>query len=142
LTRSPSFPDTGAMTASTLDLHREFYAEADRFGRVYPRVLDVALVVEPQHFLKDPSYRDLGWYDPKDHTIHLVDRLRQFSPSHRLGIIRHELGHAADDDLGAPGSELRADYLAEKARGQPILYDGDDVQNVSVGVRRPYYLGG
>ena len=58
-----------------------------------------------------------------------------------LGILRHELGHAIDNDRNTKAAtgvdwrayrpERRADELARVAFGAPIYYDADDVQTTA-----------
>lgn len=94
-----------------------------------------------RHFDRSAEWRDLAWYDPNDHTIYVVDRLRHFGIGTRLGILRHELGHAADAHLSQRGAERRADAIAERVTGSPIRYDRHDVQNAHRGtVGRPAHL--
>ena len=48
--------------------------------------------------------------------------LKQLSPAEVDAVLAHELGHAADPDVWLPGSEQRADDIAERATGHRIRY--------------------
>ena len=128
--------------ASRSDLANLFFQEAYLFSRQYPNVEGVRLRLVGKHFLRAPAFRDLGWYDGEEHTIYLLDRLRFFPAHNQLGVMRHELGHAADPNYAMEGSESRADAFSEAATGSPMFYDARGVQSASEGVAgRPAELG-
>lgn len=119
---------------------RLFARIRSRFAREYP-VGDVRMAVAKRHFLSRPHARDLGWYEPSERTVYVLQRLLSQSAGRVAGILAHELGHAADPTPNAAGAERRADALAFAALGQPILYDRGDVQNLDQGVApRPRHL--
>jgi hypothetical protein len=103
-----------------------------RMTRRYPVLADVRLRLVDRHFLKQPTARDLAWYEGGVVTV-LRRALR--GPAGRFeGLLAHELGHAADPDTDRPYAERRADALAKAALGAPIRYDNEDVQNLDHGV--------
>lgn len=72
-------------------------------------------------------------------TIAVVARLLAMPRNSILGVIRHELGHAAL--WGFDHSEQDADDAAEDATGEKIRYDRNDVQTVGRGAYpRPRHL--
>ncbi|MCX6601971.1 MAG: hypothetical protein NTV52_00020, partial [Acidobacteria bacterium] len=103
---------------------------------------DVGLIMETKHFVKNPRPRDMAWYDSKDNCVHLMWSSLNISIHSLCGIVRHELGHAVDEQLHTTkGAERRADRLAEIATGHPILYTPDGIQNSTYGVPyRPDWL--
>ena len=101
------------------------------------------LVLTARHHLpaKDRTPRDLAWYMPSTRTVYLFEAALRRSPGHLRGLIRHELGHAADLRLDAPGCERRADRLALRATGAPIRYTAEGLQHATHGVPwRPSWL--
>jgi hypothetical protein len=117
---------TDAQAKATFDRLR------DRMARRYPVLADVRLRLADRHFLKQPTSRDLAWYEGGVVTV-LRRALR--GPVGRFeGLLAHELGHAADPDTDRPYAERRADALAKAALGAPIRYDDEDVQNLDHGV--------
>lgn len=127
------------MTAPTLRvLYRRLRA---RFARRYPTAAQVRLVIHARHYLERPSPRDLAWFDAADRTINVTRALLR-EPRHTVkGILVHELGHAVDPRLNAPGCERRADAIAQTVTGKPLRYDGRALQSTSVGkVGRPGHL--
>jgi hypothetical protein len=117
---------TNAQAKATFDRLR------GRMARRYPVLASVRLRLVDRHFLKQPTARDLAWYEGGVVTV-LRRALR--GPVGRLeGLLAHELGHAADPDTDRPYAERRADALAKAALGAPIRYDNEDVQNLDHGV--------
>lgn len=122
-------------------LEQIFEHERRTFARTFPWVENVWLSVHPKHFIGKPCARDLAWYDPGFLRV-CVTREVMRHPEHTVrGLIRHELGHAADLKLDAPGRERRADRLAKKATGRPVLYDENGLQSTTRGKPgRPKWL--
>ena len=112
-----------------------FAAERATFRRVFPNMPSVRLTIRARHFLpaSELTPRDLAWYDADRHTLCLMRSALTRSRATIQGIIRHELGHAADERIDNPGSERRADALALRATGTPVLYDAEGLQNSSRG---------
>lgn len=131
------------MASSRDDLCHLFFVEAKPFIEQCPRVKGVRFSIVQHHFEPVVEFRDLAWYDPADHTVYVLDRLRSFARDTQVGIMRHELAHAADPDLAKPGAERRADEISELVTGVPMRYDQNDIQNAAQGrVGRPAYLPG
>ena len=86
-----------------------------------------------KHYMSKITPRDFAWYDSEEDTVNASMRLLRQPWGRIAGVLAHELGHAADDQLGRAGSERRADELAAAALGQPILYDKGAVQNLDEG---------
>lgn len=118
-----------------------FEHERSVFARTFPWVENVWIEIWPEHFIDRPCARDLAWYDPSFLRVCVVRGILRH-PEHTVrGIIRHELGHAADVNLKDAGRERRADQLAKKATGRPILYDANGLQSSSRGKPgRPKWL--
>jgi hypothetical protein len=119
-----------------------YTAERAAFARTFPAVADVQLLIITEHYKPNRSRRDVAWYDSRDRSIYLVSNaLRERSAACLTGVLRHELGHAADPRLDAPGCERRADRIALIATGQPILYTQEGIQHSTHGVPyRPDWL--
>jgi hypothetical protein len=108
-----------------------FAAERAAFRRAFPNMPPVQLTIRARHFLPTTKRtpRDLAWYDADRQTLCLMRSALTRSRATIQGIVRHELGHAADERIDLPGSERRADALALRATGTPILYDDEGLQN-------------
>ncbi len=119
-----------------------FAKELELFAAQYPRAAGCRLSIRARHFLSNPAPRDLAWYDPDAHTVTLTAAALDRSVGSILGIIRHELGHAADYRVDVDrGCEARADRIALAVTGNPIRYTADGVQHATVGtVGRPKWL--
>lgn len=120
-----------------------FAAERAMFRRVFPNMPPVRLTIRARHFLPVTllTPRDLAWYDADRQTLCLLRSALTHSRATIQGIIRHELGHAADERIDNPGSEHRADALALRATGVPVRYDDDGLQNAKRGAaNRPEWL--
>lgn len=126
------------------DVRLMFSEDVTRFVRHFPRVRGVRLEIVREHFLgAKRTARDLAWYDVDRHTVYLVaDALHERSFGCLRGVLRHELGHAADDRVHVDkDAEVRADQLAFKATGSAIRYTSDGVQHVTHGtIGRPPWL--
>lgn len=118
-----------------------FDEELRRFAEVCPRVAGLHLVITPRHFLPEPRPRDLAWYDVDERVVCFVRSALDRSPACLRGVIRHELGHAADERVLEDGSEKRADQIAQRVTGSPILYTKEGVQHATHGrPGRPAWL--
>lgn len=125
---------------TTADAHRMFNVERLRYVELSPRAATVRLHVVRKHFLPKPEARDFAWYEPDAHRICITRRLLAQPETTVMGVLRHELGHAVDARLNAPGAEARADRIARAATGEAIRYH-NDVQDVARGkVGRPGHL--
>lgn len=123
--------------------HRLFDRERARFARLFPQVRAARLVLldrpctSPQHC----RWRDLAYATFEPPTVHLLRRALDLPVVNVRGLVRHELGHLADEEIDRPGREQRADDLAEQATGQVIAYDEHDVQTTGRGrYPRPRHL--
>ena len=122
-------------------VRKMFYDERNAFSETFPSVSYTELVFIDKHFFKDPIERDVAWYDIGEHKIYLVRKALSRSMDCLRGVIRHELGHAADDYIDDPGAEARADRLALEATGEPILYTEEGIQHTTEGrPGRPKWL--
>ena len=119
-----------------------FATELERFAAKYPRAKGCRLVIRAKHFLPHPEPRDLAWYDPAAHAVTLTLAALDRSVGSILGIVRHELGHAADPRVDVDRDcEARADRIALAVTGMPIRYTADGVQHATVGASpRPKWL--
>jgi hypothetical protein len=120
----------------TLDQLQDLFEEQ---RAKFPAARGCQLRLVRRHFVTHPTSRDLGWYE--DGCIYLMEKILR-APRHRvLGIVRHELGHAADPDIGTPGAEQRADDIVLRCTGERINYDAGDIQTVAPGTYpRPLHL--
>lgn len=115
-----------------------FLRERRAFARAFPGMAPVRgaeLVVEDRRCSAGGcGFRDVAWATWGPPRVHLLRRaLSDLAPENIVGLIRHELGHLADRDPWGPGSEQRADDLAESATGERVRYDRRDVQTVGRG---------
>jgi len=120
-----------------------FAAERAVFRRAFPNMPSVRLTIRARHFLPvaELTPRDLAWYDADRQTLCLMRSALTRSRATIQGVIRHELGHAADEQIDNPGSERRADALALRATGVPVRYDDEGLQNAKRGAaERPGWL--
>ena len=118
-----------------------FEEERDLFAKTFPDVDDVGLKIVARHFKKNPIRRDLAWYDTSDRCVYLVKSGLERSLACLRGVIRHELGHAADVKIKESGAEARADKLAFIATKHPILYTEEGLQHTTHGKEgRPKWL--
>lgn len=108
-----------------------FAAERVAFRRAFPNMPHVRLTIRARHFLPaaELTPRDLAWYDAGRQTLCLMRSALTRSRATIQGVIRHELGHAADERIDLPGSERRADAMALQATGVPVRYDDEGLQN-------------
>ncbi len=125
-------------------VRRLFAAEQARFAAVYgPRSLPALAVlhvvdarcpgdkgpcglrnVAQATWLRAPGgRRSLG-------SVELARRALALPPATLVAVLRHELGHLADARVDQPGSEARADRIAERVGGQPFYYDARHLQTV------------
>jgi hypothetical protein len=63
-------------------------------------------------------------------TVEFARRALALPWASLVACVRHELGHLADDRVNDPGSEVRADRIAERVGGQPMYYDRMHLQTV------------
>lgn len=119
-----------------------FRQERHTFARAFSHVARAGLEVRDRHYVPSSklSLRDFGWFDYDTFRVVFLRRVLDQPEATVRGLIRHELGHAADTS-NAAGSERRADALALAATGQPVRYDAQGVQNARHGqTRRPDWL--
>lgn len=120
---------------------RIYREEREHFARTYPVVADVQLLIITDHYKANSRPRDVAWYDSRERSIYLLRHALGRSEACLRGVLRHELGHAADPRLDAPGCERRADRIAELATGKPILYTKEGIQHTTHGIPyRPDWL--
>jgi hypothetical protein len=133
------------------ELRALYRRELARFTKVYPRVagtkLEIVDVDCPGQMEPDPGTcrkRDLAMFVDRRSgglAVILAARILALPRRNIIAIVRHELGHASDVNLGRPGSEQRADDIAEEVGGQRINYDRYDSQTIGPGrYPRPKYL--
>jgi hypothetical protein len=127
-----------------------FYAlarrEQARFAAYSARcaVVDWRVTARPYPGRRRGTVRDLAVCYTRLEVVRIVvtERLLALPRANVVGVIRHELGHAADPDTSRPGAERRADRIAAAVTGTPIRYDARDVQTTGPGVTpRPARLG-
>lgn len=117
-----------------------FRQELHRFAQVYPHVAGVRLVLRARHPEPDATARDLAWYDYGTRAVYLIRAALSRSEGHIRGVLRHELGHAADTETTF-GYEARADRIAGKVCGVPIRYTKEGLQHATHGKpKRPGWL--
>lgn len=117
-----------------------FRQELHRFAQVYPHVAGVRLILRAKHPEANTTARDLGWYDYETRAVSLIRAALQRSEGHLRGIIRHELGHAADTETTF-GYEARADRIAAEVCNSPIRYTKEGLQHATHGKpKRPGWL--
>lgn len=115
---------------TVVEAYKLFDRERKPFVQAAPGTRDVRLVIHRKHYLKRPVKRDLAWYEPDTRTINIIAKVLTFKPVQVAALIRHEFGHAIDRQIDRPNSEQRADDLARWVTGEPIYYDGDDIQTL------------
>lgn len=118
-----------------------FYRESAKFSRAgFRDVYGCRLKIVRRHFLERRSARDFAWYDEEAHCVYLIERALRLPYGNVLGLIRHELGHAALTAEYPDHSERDADETARLV-GCPVYYDHRDVQHAFEGrSTRPAYL--
>lgn len=113
-----------------------FDVEHRRFAKVFPHVAQATLILGGW---KRSSGRDCAKCYPSRLEVHFhAGVLDDLTRAQCLALVRHELAHLSDPDLG----EAATDTLAELVTGQCIYYgELDDIQTVAGGVRpRPRRL--
>lgn len=118
------------------ELGKVWARESAAFARAFPHTGKVCLHLVDRHYLPHPRPRDLAWYVPGERAIYLTRAALARGAGVVTGLLRHELGHAADRHLDAPGCERRADRLALRATGKPIRYTAEGLQHATRG--EPY----
>lgn len=84
-------------------------------------------------------------------VILVAPRFWETSRQQREALLRHELGHAVDFQIGSEatdrklgrrcrGREDRADWVAQAVWGKPLRYDRREVQTLRRGTTRPNHL--
>lgn len=120
--------------------HRAFQIARARFTAAGLPVHDVQFRIVARHYDATAGARDVAWYDPEAREICLIWAALRRAPATILGVLHHELGHAADAQLDEPGSEARADRIARSV-GARVYYDREGLQNSRRGcVARPRWL--
>ena len=119
-----------------------FRRERARFGRRYPRVAGVGLVLDDAPCTPGSRCRrrDVAWADLRTRTVFLLTRGLRLPRANVVALVRHELGHLADPTPGCPGAEGRADRIAWEVTGVRIRYDGGALQTTGRGGPRPRWL--
>lgn len=126
---------------SEISVRKMFEHERSVFCGIFPEVCDTELRFVDNHYKINPIARDVAWYDIGEDCVYLVRYCLSRSIGCLRGVIRHELGHAADDKIDWPGAEARADQLAYIATGEPILYTEEGIQHTTEGrPGRPSWL--
>ena len=118
---------------SELEAARIFAEEASAFAAAFPWLPPVRLVIRTRHYRARTAARDLAWYEIDRGEVCLLRAALARSAGSVRGILRHELGHAADLDVRKRGAEARADRLAWIATGAPVRYTADGVQHATHG---------
>lgn len=124
------------------DFRHLFENERAAFLEEFPAMPFVGLRITEEACPHPPcEHRDFASYDVEDHVVTFTERVLSLPIENVVGLIRHELGHAADEKIDEFGAEQRADDLAERATGERIYYDPHDVQTIAPGrYPRPTYL--
>lgn len=126
---------------SEISVRKMFEYERSVFCGIFPEVCDTELRFVDNHYKVNPIARDVAWYDIGEDCVYLVRHALNRSMGCLRGVIRHELGHAADERINEPGAEARADQLAYIATGEPILYTPEGIQHTTEGrPGRPSWL--
>lgn len=102
--------------------HRAFEALRAQFAVIAPEVRHARLKIVNRRCAHGDgcALRDLAWMQGGD--VFLLRRALAHGRDVVRGLLAHELGHAADPDVWLPGSEQRADDIAERATGHRIRY--------------------
>jgi len=111
-----------------------FEAQRRLFARLHPDVAAFELRIVDSRCptgRRSCAARDLAWMEGRG--VYLLRRALALPVDRVRGLLAHELGHAADDARHEPGSEQRADDLAERALGRRVRYDARDVQTLGRG---------
>lgn len=111
-----------------------FAAQRVLFARLWPGVAGARLTIVASRCptgSRRCAKRDLAWMEGGD--VFILRRALALPLDNVLGLLAHELGHAADPTPDAPLSEQRADDLAERALGRRVRYDAGDVQTLGPG---------
>ena len=99
-----------------------FRAQRAAFAAHYPHVAKARLYIVdrrcPQGTVCAP--RDLAWQ--LGDGIHILKRALRLSRPHLEALVAHELSHLGDLRRHEPGSEQRADDIAERVLGRRIRY--------------------
>lgn len=119
-------------------LRQMFARERAQYAREYPHLARVPLriVRAPCGPGKGRScpWRSVAWAIVEgDRSVSILERALSLPRANLTALVRHELGHLADDRPFAAWSEQRADDIAERVTGEKIRYDADDLQTVGPG---------
>jgi transposase-like protein len=127
----------GSMTEA--ELVELFVRERGRFAKRFPRVAEASIEVSEAPCsaahgrcgFRNVAY--CSWTGPdgakKYQRVVVVRRLLSMPRENVVGVIRHELGHLADDHVSEGGAERRADEIAERVTGAKVRYDANDLQS-------------
>ena len=124
-----------------VDLGHLFFGMKGAFARRFPEVRGATLTVVPTRCPTSGrcASRDLAWMEG-GHVFILRRALRR-SDDVVAGLLADERGHAVDARVHEPGSEQRADDLAELVLGRKVRYDRNNVQTLGRGTwPRPSHL--
>ena len=125
------------------DARRIFRRERDAFAFYFPHVARTKFIILNQQCTDGMhcKARDLAFAQIDPPSVSILRRALSLPIANLIGLIRHELGHVADERIHARGAEQRADDIAEYVTGHKIFYDTRDIQTVSRGkYPRPRYL--
>ena len=115
-----------------------------------PRIKDVYIVLNDTS--ADDRGRHFAYYNERSRSIHFSPSMPSLPRRHRIAMIAHEFGHAADFAYPKELSEFRkgwherdhdqverdADLIAEWALGRPIGYTTPClIQTLDRGIKRP-----
>lgn len=126
-----------------LELLALFRRERQSFAHVFPfaRVASARLVIVETRCPNPPcEERDYACAESGPESvpgeITMTRRALRLPRSNVVGLIRHELGHLADQS-SRRGAEQRADDIAEQVTGVRIRYDRRDLQTTHNSGRWP-----
>lgn len=119
--------------------------EGEAFWRMNRRMKPISItVVHTKNFPGERGVAPARVYARAEFAtgkVEILHKVYKLPFENVLAIVRHELGHLADDDFNDPGAEQRADDIAQAATGEKIRYDSHDLQTVGKGRwPRPKYL--
>lgn len=118
-------PPSGSRAARAItaaEARRVFRAQRAAFAGFHAPVILAKLYVVDRR-CPEPgrcAYRDLAWMQRGN--VYLLRRALRMGRDVVAALLAHELGHAVDPWVWLPGSEQRADDIAEMVLGQRVRY--------------------